>query len=163
APYQPPTIVRLQSAHHSKFGLESPDSQRVRTDIDGATIDELVASYGSPLFVFSEATLRAKYTAAYEAFTELYPDVQFAWSYKTNYLRGICRFFHERGSLAEVVSEFEYEKARALGVPGNCIIYNGPLKSRASLLRAATEGAYIHVDNFAEIDELEKIAASLGR
>ncbi len=160
--YQPPTIVRMQASYHSKVGLESVGYQKIRTEIDGVSIDDLVCKYGSPLFVYSEKLILKKYKEAHQAFSEQYPNVQFAWSYKTNYLRGICSIFHSEGSYAEVVSEFEYQKAKASGVPGKQIIYNGPLKSDQSLRDAIYDSAMIHVDNFGEIDRLEKIAEELN-
>lgn len=75
-----------------------------------------------------------------------YPKVQFAWSYKTNYMNAVCRIFHQEGSWAEVVSGFEYEKALKNGVPGNKIIFNGPIKSDAELIKAAQNGSLIHID-----------------
>ena len=71
-----------------------------------------------------------------------YPNLAFAWSYKTNYLAAICAVMHQEGALAEVVSEMEYAKARALGVPGEQIIFNGPLKPRAALERAVADGRH---------------------
>ncbi len=100
---------------------------------------------------------------AYRAFGDRYPKVQFAWSYKTNYLNAICNVFHSEGSIAEVVSDFEYEKARKLGVRGDQIIFNGPYKSLEILRRAAAEGAKIQIDNFQEIVLLEQIAREMGR
>ena len=126
------------------------------------SVAALTAEFGSPLFVFSEAVLRQKYREAHRAFSRRYPDVQFAWSYKTNYLNAICRVFHQEGSIAEVVSEFEYEKARHNGIPGHHIIYNGPHKSRPSLERAVTEGAMIQVDNLDELLTLSAIAKQRG-
>jgi diaminopimelate decarboxylase len=123
----------------------------------------LAREHGSPLFVFSEAMLRAKYREAHRAFSRRYPDVQFAWSYKTNYLNAICRVFHEEGAIAEVVSEFEYDKARQNGIPGHDIIFNGPLKSREILERAANEGAMIQVDNLDELLLLGEIASRPDR
>lgn len=130
--------------------------------IDGVSVSALAAEFGSPLFVFSEAVLRQKYREAHRAFARRYPDVQFAWSYKTNYLNAICRVFHQEGSIAEVVSEFEYEKARHNGISGGNIIYNGPHKSRPSLERAVTEGAMIQVDNLDELLTLSTIARQRG-
>lgn len=122
----------------------------------------LAAEFGSPLFVFSEAVLRRKYREAHRAFARRHPDVQFAWSYKTNYLNAICRTFHQEGSIAEVVSGFEYEKARHNGVPGRDIIFNGPHKSRACLERAVAEGAMVQVDNLDELLTLSSIAKQRG-
>jgi diaminopimelate decarboxylase len=66
----------------------------------------------------------------------------------------VCSIFHDEGSWAEVVSEFEYDKARLLGIPGEHIIFNGPDKNGNALLKAMKDGARIHIDHF---DELYKI------
>lgn len=161
--YEKPTIRRLQSGTTNKYGISPAWSRRPRTEIDGVAIDALVERFGSPLFVFSEQTLRRKVREARDAFATLYPKVQFAWSYKTNYLDAVCATFHQEGSLAEVVSAMEYDKARRLGVPGERIIFNGPCKPLAALTRAAEEGAMIHIDHFDEIDDLEQVAESLNR
>ena len=164
AKYVSPTIARNTSGLMSKHGhVAAAALDRPFDEIDGASIEELVREHGSPLYVFSEETLRKKYRDAYRAFSVRYPKVQFAWSYKTNYLAAICNVFHSEGSIAEVVSDFEYEKARKLGVPGNQIIFNGPYKSYEILCRAAAEGAKIQIDNAQEIVLLERIARETGR
>ena len=145
----------------SKYG--SPmKSQRIRTNIDGVAIHDLVEKFGSPIFVFSQRQIEEKYNTLYSAFSSRYPDVTFGWSYKTNYLNAVCKVFHDLGSIAEVVSEFEYQKARALGIEGKDIIFNGPYKPYEDLKIAVQEGAKIHVDNLFELDDLEKIADELG-
>ena len=126
-------------------------------------VSDLIAEYGSPLYVFSEATLRRAYQQAHQAFKRLYPDVQFAWSYKTNYLKAICSLFHQEGAIAEVVSDFEYEKARNLGVAGRDIIFNGPHKSPIILQRAIEEGARIHIDNLEELLLVDNLAGKTGK
>lgn len=161
--WEKPVILRLESGYLNKFGSSPMYSRKVRTEIDGATIDSLVERFGSPLFVFSERTLREKYREVHEAFATRYPNVVQAWSYKTNYLSAICAVFHDEGALAEVVSEFEYEKARKLGIPGSRIIFNGPHKTMSALRRAVEEGAQIHVDHLDEIHDLEQLAQELGR
>lgn len=144
----------------SKYG--SPmKSQKVRSEIDGVKISELVQKYGSPLFVFSQKQIEEKYNTLHNAFSSRYPDVTFGWSYKTNYLNEICKVYHALGSIAEVVSEFEYQKARALGVEGKDIIFNGPYKPKKDLKIAVQEGAKIHIDNLFELGDLEEIADEL--
>jgi len=152
-PYVAPAIQRLGSGPVNPFRL---GASPCCAGIDGVSIAALTREHGSPLFVFSEKTLRDKYREAHRAFSRRYPDVQFAWSYKTNYLNAICNLFHQEGSIAEVVSGFEYEKARRNGILGNRIIFNGPCKERADLERAVAEGAMIQVDN---IDELLTLAS----
>ncbi len=158
--YEKPTIIKVESSH-SKAGVPMP-KQKIRKKIGGVAIDEMVERFGSPLFIFDEKAIREKYRSAYEAFSSRYPNVQFGWSYKTNYLKAVCAVFHQEGAIAEVVSEFEYEKARELGIEGKDIIYNGPYKPYDSLVTAAKEGAKIHIDTFDEINDLEKVADELG-
>lgn len=158
--YERPTIVKIESSF-SKAGVPMP-KQKVRSKIAGVGVDELVERFGSPLFVFDEKSIRQRYKRAYEAFSSRYPNVQFGWSYKTNYLKAVCAVFHQEGAIAEVVSEFEYEKARELGIEGKDIIYNGPYKPYDSLVRAAKEGAKIHIDTFDEINDLERVADEIG-
>jgi len=161
--WEKPVILRLETGYLNKFGSSPMYSRKVRTEIDGATIDSLVERFGSPLFVFSERIMREKYREVHEAFATRYPNVVQAWSYKTNYLQAVCAVFHDEGALAEVVSAFEYEKARKLGIPGSSIIFNGPHKSMAALRRAVEEGAQIHVDHMDEIHDLEQLAQEMGR
>lgn len=154
-PYTPPSIRRVAqgAANPQRLGRVP-----VMESIDGVAVAELIHRHGSPLFVFSECNLRDKIREAREAFESVYPEVQFAWSYKTNYLNAICRLFHQEGSIAEVVSGFEYEKARSNGMPGSRIIFNGPWKDPESLRLAVEEGAMIQIDNRDEMLALARIA-----
>ncbi|MBE2259649.1 MAG: alanine racemase [Rhodobacteraceae bacterium] len=131
----------------------------VQSEIDGVPIETLAERYGSPLCVTSEQRLRANIRRIRQAFTAHCPNVIHGWSYKTNYNGAVCSILHQEGSWAEVVSRFEYEKARALGVPAEQIIFNGPNKPRAILERAIAEGALIHVDHGDELELIESIAA----
>ena len=157
--YERPKIVKQVDGLMNKVGR--PALNKPFDKIDNVPVDELISNFGSPLFVFSERTIRNRLNDAKNTFTIRYPDTVFAWSYKTNYLDAILSIMYQEGSLAEVVSEMEYEKARRLGVPGNKIIYNGPCKTRASLERALKEGALIQMDHLDEIAEVEEIAKSM--
>ncbi len=159
--YTRPFLMRQHAGLTGKFAPFAVS--RYMEEIDNVDVEKLVARFGSPLFVYSHRTLKEKYESASQAFSKRYPKVQFAWSYKTNYLKAVCKTFHNLGAWAEVVSEFEYELARSLGLEGRNIVYNGPYKTRASLMRAASEGAMINIDGFDEIPELESIASELGR
>jgi len=160
-PYVCPSIKRNSNSFLEKH-CQGPVGEPCDR-IDGTRIEELVAEHGSPLFVFSERQLREKYREAHLAFSTRYPRVQFAWSYKTNYLKAICNVFHEEGAIAEVVSDFEYQKARKLGMRGDQIIVNGPYKPRGFLMEAVHDHAKIQIDNHQEIRVLEEVAQAQGR
>jgi diaminopimelate decarboxylase len=140
--YERPVVTKLQSGTMNKFG--GATSSSIVDTIDNVSVRELAERYGSPLFVISEATLRANQRNAHRIFKNRYPNVQFAWSYKTNYLNAVCAVFHQEGSWAEVVSEFEYDKARKLGIPAEHILFNGPDKSADAITKAIREGGNQH-------------------
>ena len=60
-PYEKPVINKLRSGLMNKFGWSPAYARKVRTNIDGVSIDDLVERYGSPLFVYSERTARQRY------------------------------------------------------------------------------------------------------
>jgi len=156
-----PTIAVLHSGTLNKFGAVR--HQLWRDTIDGVAIKSLLENFDSPLFVISEKHLRDNARRLQRAFNARYPNVLFGWSYKTNYLGAVCNVFHQEGICAEVVSEFEYQRARSLGVPGHCILFNGPYKSRHVLEQAVAEGVHIHIDHLDELYLLEDIAQTAGK
>ena len=145
----------------SKFGMKSRATPI--THIDDVAVSDLLSDHGSPLYVISEKTIRDTFKRASQAFTTRYPKVQFAWSYKTNYLDAVCRIFHQEGSWAEVVSGFEYDKAIQNGVKGSQIIFNGPDKTDADLRKAIENDSLIHMDHFDEMYSIIAIAGDTGK
>jgi diaminopimelate decarboxylase len=159
--YERPAIRKLESSMPNKFGLKT--EYLPMTNIDGVSINELINSFGSPLFVISEKTIRNTYKKAKKAFITRYPKVKFAWSYKTNYLNAICSIFHQEGSWAEVVSGFEYDKAIALGVAADKIIFNGPDKTEEDLTKAINNNSLIHIDHLDEFYTIVELVDKLKK
>lgn len=153
--YERPTITRNLIGRMSKSGLRGGIA--TGSAIDDVPVDELCSKFGSPLFVFSERRLRSKVQEARTAIQRHHPDARLCCSYKTNSLAAICAIQHQEGSLAEVVSGVEYEQARRLGIPGENIVFNGPMKTKDELTRALREGAIVHADSFDEIYAAERI------
>ncbi len=158
--YERPVITKHYSGFMNKFG-SAPVSQ-YKTDIEGIQVKDLVLNFGSPLFVLSEKRIRENQRNANRVFKTRYPKVQFAWSYKTNYLGAVCNVFHQEGSWAEVVSEFEYDKAKSLGIQGSKIIFNGPSKSKGAIKKAIIDKAKIHIDHFDEMYLIIETAEELN-
>lgn len=94
--YERPVLKPLNTGIMNKFG--SRTDYAPMTHIDGVAVKDLIARHGSPLFVISEKKIRENYRNAKRAFETRYPKVQFAWSYKTNYLNAVCNVFHQEGS-----------------------------------------------------------------
>lgn len=158
--YEAPTIVRHQSGMMNKFGRAQ--AMKPMESIAGVDVEELVETYGSPLFVFSERELVSRYRELHDLASLRLPKVRIAWSYKTNYLGAICKVFHREGAWAEVVSEFEYDKAMALGVPPSHVHFNGPFKPEAVLERVLPAGTIVHLDHYDELTAAERVAERHG-
>ncbi len=159
--YEKPVISKITAGVPNKFGLAT--KQKIISSIDAIPVSKLMEDYGSPLFVLSENTIRNTISEAKRAFETRYPRVQFAWSYKTNYLDAVCSIFHDEGSWAEVVSGFEFQKALSLGVNGSNILFNGPEKSEEDLTMAINHNACIHIDHFDELYLLIETTRKLNK
>jgi len=156
-----PTLTAHRVGALNKFG--NVQGTQYQDTFEGVPVADLMAEYGSPLFVLSEHRLRNNVRKLFRAFETRYSDVVYSWSYKTNYLGAVCTTLHQEGAWAEVVSAFEYEKARSLGVPAEHILFNGPHKERAILERVVEEGARIHLDHLDELYLLEDVAKAADK
>ena len=127
--------------------------------IGGVGARALVEAYGSPLYVYDEGVLRARYralAAAVDGFASVY------YSIKAN--PAVARVFVEEGAGLEVASGAEYLLARAAGAPPEAILFAGPGKS-ADEIEIAIDGGVgeIHLESFEEIEIVASLAARRGR
>lgn len=158
-PYERPSLLRHRAGTMNKMG--GVPALRPQSHIDGVPVEELVAAYGSPLFVYSERCLVDKFHALNDALSARWPRVQLAWSYKTCYLDAVCRVYHREGAFAEAVSGMEVAKARRNGVANRRIVFNGPAKTRADLRDAFLTGVTVNLDHFEELSMAEAVAREL--
>src|SRR5574337_452727 len=91
--YERPVIKKLNAGLMNKFGTRT-EFEPVK-HIDGISVKSIIEQYGSPVFVISERQLRRNYQNAVRSLKTRYPKVQFAWSYKTNYMNAVCNVFHQ--------------------------------------------------------------------
>ena len=119
------------------------------------SIAALVAEHGSPLWLADVDRARERLAGLRAAWTAAWPDVEIAYSYKTNRTTAFLRAFADEGAGAEVVCAAEYALARdVVGVPGERVTVNGPAKPDALLARAAADGALVIADSAAELERL---------
>ena len=159
-PFERPFIKKIVTGMPAKFGMKN--KIEAISHIEGISVDSLIEKYGSPVFVLSEKSIRNTLQEAWQAFSTRYPKVQFAWSYKTNYLDAVCKIYHQEGSWAEVVSGFEYQKALKNGIDGSKIIFNGPDKTSEDLTLAIRHNSLIHIDHYDELYMLIDLSKQLG-
>ncbi len=130
-----------------------------RLSIGGCDLIDLAAEFGTPLFVYDEAHLRARCREAVAAF----PD-GVSYATKAFLCRPMARLAHDEGMQLDVSTSGEMHVALAAGVPGSSLVVHGNNKSMAELGRAIDVGAHrIVVDSFDELRRLEALHAETGR
>jgi diaminopimelate decarboxylase len=132
---------------------ELPDGS---LSIGGCSVPELAAQYGTPLFVYDEAHLRARCREAVRTFG----PGRAVYATKAFLCGAMARLAYEEGMLLDVASGGELFVARHAGVPAAALTLHGNNKSVAELRMAVTEGVrHIVVDSFDELDRLDALHA----
>jgi diaminopimelate decarboxylase len=126
--------------------------------IGGCSTAALAAEFGTPLFIYDEAHLRARCREAVAAF----PD-GVAYATKAFLCRAMARLALEEGMVLDVATGGELHVAIAAGVPGDRLVLHGNNKTFDELRRAREVGATVVVDSFDEIDRLEQLHVDDGR
>ena len=139
-----------------------PDSSEVGADgqllVGGCDLAELAEEFGTPLFVYDEAQLRARCREAVAAFGD-----GVAYATKAFLCRAMARLAHEEGMHLDVASGGELAVALSAGVPAERIVLHGNNKSDEELITAREVGVgRIVVDSFDELDRLEGLFGADG-
>jgi diaminopimelate decarboxylase len=116
---------------------------------------EIEQIHGDSWYFLDVDKFEGNYQELLNAFREIYPLTEIAYSYKTNYIPDICRIVNKNGGFAEVVSEMEYELAVKLGVDPARIIVNGPYKPERALEIFLNNGSIVNLDSYYEVDMLK--------
>ncbi len=129
--------------------------------LGGCRASSLVQEFGTPLYVFDEATLRARCREYRQALAQHYPaTAQVTYASKAYLNLALAQLFAQENLSLDVVSGGELYVARQAGFPAERIHFHGNNKAPAELAMALDEGVgRIVVDNFHELDTLERLAA----
>ena len=128
---------------------------------EGVALDALAQAAGTPLYVYSSATL----TRHYKVFAEALPaDALIAFSVKANGNLAVLKTLARLGAGADVVSGGELKKARAAGIAADRIVFSGVGKTREEMHLALAEGIYqFNVESEPELLALNRIALEMGK
>ncbi|HEY5093665.1 MAG TPA: diaminopimelate decarboxylase [Candidatus Eremiobacteraceae bacterium] len=123
----------------------------------------LSVTYGTPLLVIDELTLRGAMRRFSTAFAREGWTASVTYAGKALLVRAIARIASEEGLALDVCSLGEFETALRAGVPAADCIVHGCWKTAAELDAAILNGArHVVVDHRAEIDELGARAKAAG-
>ena len=135
-----------------------PDTATLKVDdvsVGGVSLRDLAATYGTPLFVYDEATLRSRCREAASVF-----DDGVAFASKSFLCGAMARLAFEEGLCIDVATGGELDIVLRSGVPASRVILHGNNKSHDELERAIAVGVHrVVVDNF---DEIERLRALVG-
>ena len=129
---------------------------------ESVPLDEIAAAVGTPVYVYSSATLTRHFRVFEEALAGL--DHLICYAMKANANLAVLRLMATLGAGMDVVSEGEYRRARAAGVPGERIVFSGVGKTRAEMALALRHGIrQFNVESEPELIALSEVATGLGR
>lgn len=130
--------------------------------VDGISARDIVAQYGSPVYVYSARTLTRHYQALREAFSAISPLI--CYSVKSCSNLSILKLLSSQGSGLDVVSGGEIYRAMKAGVAAEKIVFAGVGKSRDELRTAIDAGVFLfNVESEAELARLDAVATEAGR
>jgi len=122
-------------------------------ELGGCDVLEIVEAFGTPVFIYDEAHLRARCAEAVRAFGD-----GVAYATKAFLCTAMAKLAVEEGMCLDVATGGELHTALTAGVPGERIVLHGNNKSDAELHAAFAAGVRrIVVDSESEIDRLERI------
>src|SRR5947207_9246879 len=128
-------------------------------DVPVATLAE---TYGTPLYVYSKATLLHHLAQLQKAFAEVEPLI--CYSIKTNGNLHLCKLMAEAGAGFDVTSAGELYRAVAAGSTGDKIVFAGVGKTDSELRYALDTGVFLfNVESDAELHALAEVARAVGR
>lgn len=128
---------------------------------EDVALSRIAAEVGTPVYVYSTATLSRHFNLFREALA--WTDHLVCYAVKANSNLAVLKLLGGMGAGMDVVSGGEYARARAAGVPGERIVFSGVGKTRDEM-RAAIAGGIrqFNVESEPEMAALSEVAASMG-
>jgi len=124
--------------------------------IAGHSVQDLITTYGSPLYVMDEADFRARA----RRFKSAFPGWDIYYAGKAFLCKAAARWVNEEGLSLDVCSGNELAVALAAGFPPARMGLHGNNKSDDELRQAIAAGVgRIIVDSLGEIDRIDALAA----
>ena len=124
-------------------------------------VAEIAAAVGTPFYVYSTATLLRHFQLFDDALAGMDHLVCYAMKAASN--QAILKTLAQAGAGMDVVSQGEYLRAKAAGVPGDKIVFSGVGKT-AEEIRTALSGGIrqFNVESEPEMEVINAVALDLG-
>ncbi|MCK8464623.1 diaminopimelate decarboxylase [Aliiroseovarius sp. S1339] len=128
---------------------------------EDVAIPEIAAKVGTPFYVYSAATLKRHIGLFTEALD--WADHLVCFAVKSNSNLAVLKLLGDLGAGMDVVSEGEYRRALAAGVPGDRIVFSGVGKTRDEMRLALAHGIrQFNLESEPEMRVLSQVASDMG-
>jgi diaminopimelate decarboxylase len=130
---------------------------------EGVPLAEIAAKVGTPVYVYSTATMRRQVGALRSALSRL-ADPLICYALKANPNPAVVAALAREGLGADVVSAGEYRRAIAAGIGPDEIVFSGVGKTEEEMRLALAGGLYqFNLESLEEAEMLSATATSMGR
>jgi diaminopimelate decarboxylase len=128
---------------------------------ENVPMQELVARWGTPLYVYSQNAIRERFRELDDALSPV-PHL-IAYSVKANGNLAVLRTLAAMGAGADIVSGGELHRALLAGIPPERIVFSGVGKTVIELAAALSAGIYaFNVESEGELCALSDLACAMG-
>lgn len=129
---------------------------------EGVSVKELAQRFGTPLYVYSSATLKRHFQAFDSAFDTM--EHLTCYSVKANSNLAVLRLLASLGAGMDIVSGGELYRALLAGVPASKIVYSGVGKKPAEIAQALNAGILMfNVESVQELIRINDVAREMGK
>ena len=129
--------------------------------VENQRVADLAAQHGTPLFVYSKASMLDALAAYQRGFAGRKARVHYAM--KANSSLGVLQVFARAGCGFDIVSGGELDRVIAAGGDPSLVIFSGVGKTRAEMKQALLAGVgCFNVESEAELEVLSEVALSIG-
>ncbi len=144
-------------------GLERLRADDAASPAAVAAATRLAKEFGTPLYVYDAATIRARAAELKAAFSSRFPKLKIHYAVKANTNLAILRILFHEGFAPEVISRGEILASLAAGAKESDVLFTSSSKNPAEIEMAVKGGAILNVDSREELEQIEAAAARLKR
>jgi diaminopimelate decarboxylase len=134
---------------------------------EGVAIADIAAAAGTPVYVYSLATITRHYQLYAAAMAKAAGSAERAhvfYAMKANSNIAVLETLAKLGSGADTVSEGEIRKAMRAGIPASKIVFSGVGKTEAELAHAVDMDLYqVNIETEGELEALNRVAVAKGK
>jgi len=130
---------------------------------EGVSLEFIASEIGTPVYVYSTATL-VRHARAITSALAMLDDPLIAFAVKSNPNPAVLATLAGEGLGADIVSIGEYRRARAAGIPPSKILFSGVGKDAAEMAEAlAGDVLQFNLESVEEARTLSEVASQAGR